>query len=141
MSAHIDLDAEAAVLGAVLLGGGPVLTLVQATGLRPEHFYRETHGEIFAAMARLDAEERGIDALTVHAMLRGRSDVSKGQVDALAAAPPVTGNAPGYARIVVEEARWRWRELKLIEAQEAVGARDIGSYQHAVTQARKELAR
>lgn len=108
-----DLDAERAVLGAVLLAGGELLERVTATGLEAGDFYHDRHGAIYAAMrARL---ERGgtVDLVTVTDELR-RTDAlatvgGPAAVDELAACPPVTGHAADYARIVRGHAQARRR--------------------------------
>jgi replicative DNA helicase len=53
------------VLPAILVDERHLYGLVPSRGLeprlRPEHFYREQHGEVFAAMLRLHENDRKID--------------------------------------------------------------------------------
>jgi DnaB helicase-like protein len=58
------------VLGAVLLDERHLYGLVADEHLRPEHFYREQHGAVFAAMLRLHDLGRQIDHLTIAEKLR-----------------------------------------------------------------------
>lgn len=62
-----NLDAEKAVLGAILMHG---IGLDEAAELvRPEQFFRDAHRRIFAAFHRLAKERSAIDILTVQAAL------------------------------------------------------------------------
>src|SRR5205085_12183759 len=56
-----NLEAEKSVLGAVLLDERHLYALLVEEHLRPEHFYREQHGAIFAAMLELHNTDRKID--------------------------------------------------------------------------------
>lgn len=60
-----DLDAEQAVLGAMLINDGALY--YAATNLRSADFYRDTHGRLFKLMVSMyDADEQ-VDAVTVSA--------------------------------------------------------------------------
>ena len=48
-----NLEAEKSVLGAVLLDERHLYPLLIEETLRPDHFYREQHGAVFAAMIEL----------------------------------------------------------------------------------------
>ena len=65
-----NLEAEKSVLGAVLLDERHLYALLVEEHLRPEHFYREQHGAVFAAMLELHESDRKIDHLTVAETLR-----------------------------------------------------------------------
>src|ERR1700736_7004774 len=65
-----NLEAEKSVLGAVLLDERHLYPLLIEEHLRPEHFYREQHGAVFAAMLELHSGDRKIDHLTVAETLR-----------------------------------------------------------------------
>ena len=65
-----NLEAEKSVLGAVLLDERHLHALLVEEQLRPEHFYREQHGAVFAAMLELYESDRKIDHLTVAETLR-----------------------------------------------------------------------
>jgi len=71
-------EAEASVLGAILLTEQALDGVLLEIGLRPEHFYRPRHQRIFEAMIRLKekAEPEAVDALVAAAVDRyGRVDV------------------------------------------------------------------
>src|SRR3954454_25012994 len=91
------LEAEQSVLGAVLLSDQTMYTLVIDIGLRPEDFYRPSHAAIFGAMLGLYEQGEPVDKLTVTEKLKstGQIDSAGGAaaIEALAAAPPVVGNA------------------------------------------------
>ena len=128
-----NLEAERAVLGAVLLVGESIAErLATEEGLRPEHFYRPQHGAIFSAMLRMSDRGGRVDVLTVSAELEriGRLDEVGGRaaLDALAACAPVAGNAAEYARIVVEEATWRARLRAARQIETAVHDRDEDAF-------------
>ena len=65
-----NLDAERSVLGAVLLDERHLNALLIEEHLRPEHFFREQYGAVFAAMLELHQASRKIDHLTVAETLR-----------------------------------------------------------------------
>ena len=65
-----NLEAEKSVLGAVLLDERHLYALVADEQLRPEHFYREQHELVFAAMLKLHDRASRIDQLTVAEALR-----------------------------------------------------------------------
>ena len=106
-----NIEAEQALLGAILLADTTLYGLVINEGLKPEHFYREQHATIYAAMLDLYQESREIDVLTVTEQLRqtGRLEQVGGpaMVDALAGAAPAAGNVREYARIVQSNALLR----------------------------------
>src|SRR3984957_19016683 len=105
------LAAEQSVLGAILLSERPLYALVIEEGLRPDDFYRERHGEIYAAMLALYNESEPVDVLTVTDRLRqtGRLEAIGGAavVDELTGLVPAAGHARRYAQIVRENALLR----------------------------------
>lgn len=58
-------DAERSVLGAVLVENG-VLSALVALGLRPLHFFRNAHQQIFSAMLAVAGRDVAIDFVTRH---------------------------------------------------------------------------
>jgi replicative DNA helicase len=60
-------EAEASVLGAILLTEQALDGVLLEVGLKPDHFYRPRHALIFGSMIRLKekAEPEAVDALTV----------------------------------------------------------------------------
>jgi replicative DNA helicase len=106
-----NLEAEKSVLGAVLLDERHLYPLLIEEHLRPEHFYREQHGAVFAAMIELHQNDRKIDHLTVAEILRqhGKLEEVGGPtaIDELAGWVPTAGHARDYGRIVREKAQMR----------------------------------
>lgn len=108
-----NLDAEEAVLGALMLVEKPMYTLVIEVGLKPEHFYRARHRLVFEAMLDLYAEADAIDVVTVSERLKqtGKLDEVGGQeaIDALVGPVPEVSNLKDYAEIVKDN--WKLRRL------------------------------
>ena len=102
------IEAEQAVLGAVLLSDNTLYALVIDVGLHPEDFYRPSHAATFAGMRELYDAGEPVDSLTLIERLKatGRLESAGGAaaIEALAAAPPVVGNARQYGKIVKETA-------------------------------------
>jgi replicative DNA helicase len=104
-----DLDAEAAVLSAVLLASTPDgaesgAMVAACTILAPEHFYSEAHRRIFEACAALADAGEPIDVVLVASWLRDHDRVAQVggmayMTEILNAAPAVT-HVGSYARIV-----------------------------------------
>jgi replicative DNA helicase len=122
-----NLEAEKSVLGAVLLDDRHLAGLLAEEQLRPEHFYREQHGAVFAAMKELYENNRKIDHLTVAEMLRqqGKLEVAGGReaIDELAGWVPAAGHAREYGRIVRENAQLRGLLTASYEIQSGVFGR------------------
>ena len=57
------IDAEMAVLGSMLLDAEAVTDALEI--LKPEHFYKESHQKIFAAMKNLADRGQAIDIITL----------------------------------------------------------------------------
>src|SRR5438045_5915254 len=91
-----NLEAEKSVLGAVLLDERHLYPLLIEEHLRPEHFYREQHGVVFAAMIELYQGDHKIDQLTLAESLRQRGKMEEvggaEAIDALAARVPTVGH-------------------------------------------------
>jgi replicative DNA helicase len=106
-----NIEAEKSVLGAVLLDERHLYALLVEEHLRPEHFYREQYGGVFAAMIELHETDRKIDQLTVAETLRqqGKLDEVGGSeaIDELAGWVPAAGHARDYGRIVRDNAQLR----------------------------------
>ena len=62
------IDAEMAVLGAMLLNAEAVADALEI--LKPEHFYKETHQKIFAAMQALVERGQAVDIVTLSEELK-----------------------------------------------------------------------
>jgi replicative DNA helicase len=119
-----NLSAEQSVLGAILLSDHALYALVIEEGLRPEDFYRERHGAIYAAMLELYHESEPVDTLTVIDRLKalGKLDDVGGpaSIDELTGLVPAAGHARRYAQIVREQALLRRLLASTYEIQESV---------------------
>ncbi|HZN90648.1 MAG TPA: replicative DNA helicase [Thermoleophilaceae bacterium] len=106
-------EAEASVLGAILMTEQALDGVLLEVGLRPDHFYRPRHQLVFHAMIRLKekAEPEAVDALTVCDDLRSHGELEsaggEGYVHGLPAVVPAVGAVLDYARIVRDDALMR----------------------------------
>ena len=106
-------EAEASVLGAILLTEQALDGVLLEIGLRSEHFYRPRHQRIFEAMIRLKekAEPEAVDALTVCDDLRSQGALEEAggeaYVHSLPTVVPAVGAVLDYARIVRDDALMR----------------------------------
>src|SRR5919204_3769012 len=122
------LEAEKSVLGAVLLDERHLFPLLVEEHLRPEHFYREQHGAVFAAMIELYEHDRKIDHLTVAETLRQRGKLEEiggpAAIDELAGWVPAAGHAREYGQIVRDNAQLRALLTTSYEIQASVLSRE-----------------
>jgi replicative DNA helicase len=106
-----NLEAEQSVLGAVLLSDTVLSALLIDEHLRPEDFYRASHGVIYAAMLALSNTGDRIDDVTLVEYLKqnGQLEAAGGRatVDMLVGSVPAVGNVRQYARIVRENSMLR----------------------------------
>jgi replicative DNA helicase len=106
-------EAEASVLGAILLTEQALDGVLLEVGLRAHDFYRPRHGAIFQAMIRLKekATPEAVDALTVAEELRRGGELDKAGGEAylhsLPTVVPAVGAVLDYARIVKEHSLLR----------------------------------
>ncbi|RPI10041.1 MAG: hypothetical protein EHM63_03740, partial [Actinobacteria bacterium] len=104
-----NLDAEASLLGAMLLSASAIASAVEVVSR--DDFYKPAHGHIFEAITSLYGSGEAIDPVTVAEELRRANllDAIGGPtvlVD-LQATTPAISNAAGYAHIVEEHALLR----------------------------------
>lgn len=103
-----DAEAEASVLGAILLSGRALYGLAIEDGLRAEDFYAERNRLIYAAMLELHLAGEPVDMVTVTAQLRAGGQLERvgGRVavEALGIAVPQAGAVRRYAAIVRDQA-------------------------------------
>jgi replicative DNA helicase len=123
-----NLEAEKSVLGAVLLDERHLHSLLVEEQLRPDHFYREQHGAVFAAMLELYEGDNKIDHLTVSEKLRqhGKLDEVGGPsaIDELSGWVPAAGHAREYGRIVHDNFKLRSLLTASYEIQASVLSRE-----------------
>lgn len=135
-----DLDAEAAVLSAVLLDRN---ALDRVTGmLKPEHFYSEANARIFQAAQQLAVSMTPIDIVSVASWLRDREWLQKmggpAYLAQLADATPAIGHVAAHAKVVHE--KWRLRVLiATCQRVSAEGYGDVGEVQEFIESAEVEV--
>jgi replicative DNA helicase len=112
----------------VLLDERHLFGLLVEEHLRPEHFYREQHGAVFAAMVELHNTDRKLDHLTVAEVLREHGKLEQvggpAAIDELAGWVPAAGHAREYGRIVRENAQMRALLTASYEIQASVLSRE-----------------
>lgn len=105
-----NLDAEQAILGAVLLEGGAALSRI-APVLRPVDFYTEAHREIYAAMLALGDRREPVDLITLQEELRRTEQVEfiggPAKLAILVEQGAIAGYLDHYVRMVGDTAIWR----------------------------------
>jgi replicative DNA helicase len=118
------IEAEQAVLGAILQSDRTHYAYIIEQGLREEDFYRERHRTIYESVLALFTASEPIDVLTVteHLRSRGKLEEAGGQaeIDALTAAAPSVGALRHYGQIVKERALLRRLLGATYEIQAAV---------------------
>ncbi len=97
-------EAEAAVLGAILIDHEAISTISQL--LKPEFFYDENNKTIFEAMTALYEERKPIDLLTLTHLLKKNKTYQRiggsTYLSTLANAVPTAANVEHYAQIIKE---------------------------------------
>ena len=113
-----DVEAEKSVLGALLISEEALSQVIDI--VKPSHFYKKEHQEIFSAVVSLFQQNANIDILTVCDELKQKKALElvggRAYIAMLTEGVPVVSNAKDYAKIVSEKARLR----KLIEAAKAI---------------------
>jgi hypothetical protein len=119
----MDLGAERAALGGVLLGGVSVL---RAIGLAESAFYLDRHRAIFRAMHQLAERGEAVDTITVQAELARMTELDLAGGPAALALLETEGsiavNVPSYARIIADLAQRREYDALGKRLAEANGA-------------------
>jgi replicative DNA helicase len=140
-----DLDAEAAVLSAILLSREALDRVLEV--LKPEHFYSDANGRIYEAMTQLAISGTPIDIVSVASYLRDRERLQQiggpTYLAQLADATPAVAHVGAHAQVVYE--KWRLRALiATCQRVAAEGYGDVGdpqSFIDGAEQAVYELAR
>jgi replicative DNA helicase len=103
------LEAEQAVLGAILLDSVVIITVMEL--LQSNDFYRESHRLIYEAMESLHQHNQPIDLITLATQLQSKQqlDVVGGvqYLTELARAVPTAANVQYYTQIVEEKSMMR----------------------------------
>jgi replicative DNA helicase len=121
-----DLDAEAAVLSAVM--NDKLAFDKVAEFLQPEHFYSEAHRRIFEACIELAQKGTTPDIVSVGSWLRDRDRLA--QVGGMAYMTTVLNAAPALANVVVygKTIHEKWRIRRLILTCQRVTAQGYAGY-------------
>jgi len=140
-----DLDAEAAVLSAILLKRDSLDQVAEI--LKSEHFYSEANGRIYEAAVELASNSQPIDLVTVASWLRDRERLQQiggpGYLAQIVDATPAVAHVAAHARTVRE----KWRLRRVIAECQRIGAEgygDVGDAQQFIDGAEQsiyELAR
>jgi len=108
-SAHVpphDLDAEKSVIGALLLDKDAIIKVVEF--LRPAHFYRDNHANIYQAILNLFENREPADLITVQSELKKMGELEKSggvsYLTELVNFVPTASNIETYARIIKDAA-------------------------------------
>ena len=97
-------EAEKSVLGAILIDKDAVVSVAEF--LRPEHFYKEVNGRIYAAILSLFEKREPIDLVTLTAELKKMKAYKEvggaACLTSLVSAVPTAANVEYYGRIVYD---------------------------------------
>jgi replicative DNA helicase len=135
-----DLDAEAAVLSAVMLTREAFDRVVEF--LRAEHFYSGANQRVFEAVLDLSGDSRPVDVVTVSSWLRDKGLLAQiggtAYLAQLTDAIPTVAHVEAHARLVRE--KWRLRRV-IATCQDfaAVGYGDCGEIQEFIDQAEQAI--
>src|SRR5660398_237680 len=70
-----NLDAEVSVLGALLVAPNLIAGVTEI--LRPQHFYRRSHGQVYEVVEDLYSQGEAVDPITVSEELSNRGSLEK----------------------------------------------------------------
>jgi replicative DNA helicase len=141
-----NIEAEASVLGAILMSEQVLDRITIEVGLKPPDFYRPRHGLIYASMLRLKekAQPEAVDVVTVCDDLKrtGELEEAGGEayVHSLPAMVEALGNHAHYARIVKDHAILR----RVLDASRVTQEKVLtfkGEPRELIEQAEQELFR
>lgn len=125
-----DVEAEIAVLGSMLLdpeAAGRVVSM-----LRPDHFYRGPHADVYRVLTELYDANRAIDVVLLREELQRRGLLEKvggtSFLSRVMASVPTAANAEHYAKIVKDAGTRRAiiHAANEIESEAFEGAREVG---------------
>ncbi len=108
-----DDTVEQSVLGAILIDKDAMVDVAEF--LRPQHFYKEAHAHIFAAMISLYEQHEPLDVVTVTSQLKKEGTLKDvggpSYISELLDAVPTSAHAEQYGRIIQEQ----YTKRRLIE--------------------------
>src|SRR3989338_883249 len=101
-----DLEAEKSLLGALLIDKDAIIKVVEF--LRPEHFYRDAHGDIYEAVLSLYEKGEPADLVTVSSALKKSKKLEGVGGDSYLAeltdAVPTSSHVEHYGKLVHDSA-------------------------------------
>ena len=135
-----DLDAEAAVLAAVLLERDALDRVLEL--LKAEHFYSDANRRIYEAAVQLTTAGSPVDIQTVASWLRSREWLNQiggpSYLAQIVDATPSVANVTAYAKVVHE--KWRVRQLiGTCQRIAAEGYGDVGTVQEFIDGAEQSI--
>ena len=134
-----DLDAEAAVLSAVMIDGS---SLDKLDFLKADHFYAEAHRRIFEACMELRQKGQPVDIIQVGTWLKNRERIAQvggmGYLTEILNAAPAITNVASYGMTIYE--KWRIRQV-ILTCQKVVaqGYIDYGEAQAFIDGAEQSI--
>jgi replicative DNA helicase len=135
-----DLDAEAAVLSAILLDNEALDRVLEF--IEPEYFYSDANGLVFKDCQALAQIGSPIDVVSVASWLRDRQQVQRvggvSYLGQLVDATPAVAHVGAHARVVKE--KWRLRRvIATCQKFAAEGYGDVGVAQQFIDEAEQAL--
>jgi replicative DNA helicase len=134
------LDSEQATLGSILIDRDAIIEV--ADFLRPEDFYRQAHGRIYAVMLDMFEHRQQIDVVTVAEALERADELESvggaGYLSTLGNDTPTAVHVAQYGRIVERKAVLR-RLIGAAGKIAAIGYEDGADVQDALNRAMSEM--
>jgi replicative DNA helicase len=127
-----DLDAEASVLGAILIDNDAIVKIFDK--LHPEDFYDERHRYIYEAIKHLYDERKAIDVLTLSNQLKAHKQLTTiggaAYLTELTNFVPTASHVESYAELVAEKSVRRQlmrvnKELSALAQDETKNLKDL----------------
>jgi replicative DNA helicase len=135
-----DLDAEAAVLSAVMIDPFALDRVLEF--LKAEHFYSEAHRRIFEATVDLRSAGKPVDVVQVGTWLKDRGRIAQvggmGYLTEVLNAAPAVANVAAYGRTIREKSRIR-QLIATCQHVSAVGYLDYGDAQAFIDSAEQSV--
>ncbi|BFT76159.1 MULTISPECIES: replicative DNA helicase [Paenibacillus] len=104
-----NIEAEQAVLGAILINGDALITAMER--ITSDDFYRGAHQRIFEAIVELAEDQEPVDLITLTSLLQNKQQLEEiggvTYLSELANAVPTAANIDYYAAIVEEKSMLR----------------------------------
>ncbi len=140
-----DLDAEAAVLSAVMIDQFALDKVLEF--LKADHFYSEAHRRIFEACVDLRGTGKPVDVVQVGTWLKDRDRIAQvggmGYLTEVLNAAPAVANVAAYGRTIREKARVRQliATCQRVSAEGYIDYGDAQAFIDSAEQAVYEIAR